>query len=245
MEREVLEKLDFVIKTVGSLPLRRGVLERMDVASVIDKSCPLAAQAELSCGRVTELLVANRLQAPKPFYKVEHWARQAGVEEVWGSAPELLNDDRLGRMAESLGQHAPVLKGDLALHIAEAFQVGLEQIHWALTIIYVEGADEAEQEDTSPSAERMKIAYAKEGNERAKKAIKVGLNVTNDGHGPIPIYYEPLDGNASGYQVTLANIAHLKQQLKLIGSFESTIAAVRVQRLLPIPWLMDLIPLRP
>src|SRR5919204_281525 len=138
MEVDELAKLDFVIKTVGSLPLLRDFVARMGFADLIDTHCPLAAQAELSCGTVAELLVANRLQAPKPLYKVEHWAREVGVEDVFGIPPELLNDDRLGRMVELLGQQ-----------------------------------------------------------------------------GPMPIYYEPLDGNASGYQVTLANITHLKQQLQL------------------------------
>jgi transposase len=215
MEVAELQNLDFVIKTVGSLPLLRGLFERMGFAHIIDTRCPLAAQAELSCGTVTNILVANRLQAPKPLYKVEKWAREAGVEEVFGIPAELLNDDRLGRVAEILGQHAPVLKGEIALHIAKVFQIGMEQVHWDLTTIYFEGAYEEDQDKAATPAAGIPIRYAKEGNERAKKAIKVGLNVANDGQGPIPIYYEPLDGNASGYQVTLANITHLKQQLKL------------------------------
>ena len=215
MDMEELEKLDFVIKTVGSLPLLRDFVVQMDFARIIDQHCPLAPQAELSCGAVAELLVVNRLQAPKPLYKVEHWARQAGVAEVFGIPPELLNDDRLGRVAEMLGPQAPVLKGEISLHLAKAFHLGLEQIHWDLTTIYLEGAYEEDPDNAALPGEGMQVKYAREGQERAKKAIKVGLNVANDGHGPIPIYYEPLDGNASGYQVTLANIVHLKEQLKL------------------------------
>jgi hypothetical protein len=41
------------------------------------------------------------------------------------------------------------------------------------------------------------------------------LNVANDGHGPIPIDSEPLDGNASGDQVTLADLVQRKAQRKL------------------------------
>jgi transposase len=215
VEVEELQKLDFVIKTVGSLPLLRDLLARMGFADIIDAHCPLAAQAALSCGTVAALLVANRLQSPKPLYKVEHWAREVGVQDVFRLPPELLNDDRLGRMVELLGQRAPVLKGEIALHIAQTFQIGLEQIHWDLTTVYLKGAYE-EEEDVAPTErEGVHIKYAREGQERAKKAIKVGLNVANDGRGPLPIYYEPLDGNASGYQVTLANITHLKQQLRL------------------------------
>jgi Domain of unknown function (DUF4277) len=215
MEREELDKLDFVIKTVGSLPLLRAFVARMDLGEIIDRHCPLAAQAELSCGQVAELLVANRLRAPKPLYKVAQWASDAGVEEVFGMPAERLNDDRLGRVVEILGQHAVVLKGEMALHIAQEFRIGLEQIHWDLTTISLEGAYEEEPDNAAPPGEGVQIKYAKAGQEHAKKAIKVGLNVANEGQGPLPIYDEPLDGNASGYQVTLAHITHLKEQLKL------------------------------
>jgi transposase len=215
MDMEELAKLDLVIKTVGSLPLLHDFVARMDFARIIDEHCPLAPQAELSCGVVAALLVVNRLQAPKPLYKVEQWAREVGVEEVWGIPAELLNDDRLGRVAEILGQQAPMLKGEMSLQLAKEFHIGLKQLHWDLTTIYLEGAYEADPDNAAVPGEGLRIKYAREGHERAKKAIKVGLNVANDGEGPVPIYYEPLDGNASGYQVTLRNITHLKEQLKL------------------------------
>jgi hypothetical protein len=139
MEVEKLQRLDFVIKMVGSLPLLCDFVAQLGFAGIIDKYRPLAAQAELSCGRVTELLVANRLQLPKPLYKVEHWAREAGVEDVLGVPAELLNDDQLGRVAEILGQHAVVLKGEIALHLATKFRISLEQIHWDLATIYWKG----------------------------------------------------------------------------------------------------------
>src|SRR5262249_12555069 len=122
MEVDELQNLDFVIKSVGSLPLLRDFLARIGFAGIIDKHCPLAAHAELSCGTVTALLVANRLRAPKPWYKVAQWAKEAGVEEVFGIPAELLNDDRRGRVAEILGQHAVVLKGEIALHMAKSFR---------------------------------------------------------------------------------------------------------------------------
>jgi hypothetical protein len=187
MEREELDKLDFVIKTVGSLPLRRDFVARMGFADLLDMPCPLAAQAELSCGTVADLLVANRLQAPKPLHTGERWAKEAGVEEVFGMSSELLNADRLGRVVEILGPHAPVLKGEIALPLAKRFQLGLEQIHWDLTTIALEGADEEEPDNAATPGEGIQITSAKEGHERAKQASKVGLHGANDGQGPIPI----------------------------------------------------------
>jgi hypothetical protein len=142
MERAELDKLALVIRTVGSLPLLRDFLARMDLGEISARHCPLAAQAERSCGQVAELLVANRLRAPKPLDQVAQWASAVGGEEVFGRPAERLNDDRLGRVVESLGQHAVVLKGVRALPMAQEFRLGLEQIHWDLPTIALEGADE-------------------------------------------------------------------------------------------------------
>jgi Domain of unknown function (DUF4277) len=222
MEREELDKLDFVIKTVGSLPLLRDFLARMDLGEMIDRHCPLAAQAELSCGQVAELLVANRLRAPKPLSKVAQWASDAGVEAVFGMPAERRNDDRLGRVVEILGQPAVVLTGEMALHSAQECRLGVEQLHWDLTTSSWEGAYEAAPDTVATPGEGGQSKDAQEGQAHAKKAIKVGLTVANDGQGPLPISDEPLDGNASGSQVTLANITHLKEQRKRDRSIRIT-----------------------
>jgi Domain of unknown function (DUF4277) len=67
MAREERDNLDFVIKTVGRRPLLRHFVARRDLGEIIARHGPLAAQAELSCGQVAELLVANRLRAPTPW----------------------------------------------------------------------------------------------------------------------------------------------------------------------------------
>lgn len=140
METEEREKWDLVIKTVGSLPLLRDVRAQMDCARLIDTQCPRATQADLSCGTVADLLVANRLQAPNPLDTGAQWAKAAGGGEVVGIPADLLHEDRLGRVAERLGQQAPGLKGESARHMAQAFHLGVEQMHWDLPSISVEGA---------------------------------------------------------------------------------------------------------
>jgi hypothetical protein len=133
MEREALDKVAWMIQTVGSLPVWRAVLARMDVGEISDRHCPLAAHAERSWGQVAERLVANRLRAPTPLSKVAQWASEAGVEDVFGMPAERLNDDRLGRVVESLGQQAVVLNGELARPSAQEVRLGLEPRPGALT----------------------------------------------------------------------------------------------------------------
>lgn len=59
----------------------------------------------LTHGQVIDVLVANRPTAPAPLWRVDVWAREWAVEEVFGIEPELLNDGRLGRALDAIAPH--------------------------------------------------------------------------------------------------------------------------------------------
>lgn len=94
-----------VEKRLGALPAAAGLLRRLDVAGTVDRLCPGRDIAHLTHGQVIEALVANRLTAPSPLWRVVRWARAWAVEEVFGIEPELLNDDRLGRTLDPIAPH--------------------------------------------------------------------------------------------------------------------------------------------
>lgn len=198
-------------KLVGCLPLLRDFIAKIGFSDVIDKTCPADQQSYLSYGDVTKILVANRLSAPKPLYKIEEWAEKSGVEAVFGIPVSYLNDDRCGRTLEVLGENSPILKGAISLDIARRFNIGLQHIHWDLTTVHFEG--DYENQD----AEAIQIVYTKDhpNDSSAKKSVKVGLDMANDGKGPVPIFYEALDGNASGFIETIRNMENLKKHMKL------------------------------
>jgi transposase len=205
------EKIYAYAKMVGCLPLLRDFIAKIGFSDVIDKTCPADQQSYLSYGDVTKILVANRLSAPKPLYKIEEWAEKSGVEAVFGIPSSYLNDDRCGRTLEVLGENSFTLKGAISLDIARRFNIGLEHIHWDLTTVHFEG--DYENQDS----EAIQIVYTKEhtNDHRLKKSIKVGLDVANDGKGPVPIFYEALSGNASGFVETIHNMENLKKHMKL------------------------------
>ena len=210
-------RLDVVVKTGGRLPLLRDCLARRGLADMIEARCPWAAQAERSGGTVAERLVANRWQAPTPVSKVEKWAQAVGGAEGLRIPAALRTEARLGRVVEPLGRHAPVLKGEMAWHLAKAFHLGVEHLPWDLTTLALEGADEEQQAKAATAVAGRQSTYAKAGQARAKTASKVGLHGAHDGEGPIPLYDEPWAGKASGDQVTLGTITPLKQQLTREG----------------------------
>ena len=95
----------------GALSLVVPVLERLDVAGIVDPACPMRAGAHLTHGEVIAALVANRLTAPTPLYDVAGWATSYSTNEWLGTPGSLLNDDRLAAIA-SFGVGAARLHRD-------------------------------------------------------------------------------------------------------------------------------------
>ncbi|MGW0920530.1 DUF4277 domain-containing protein [Streptomyces sp. NPDC002755] len=63
-----------VTKRLGALPVAAEVLRRLDVVGIVDGLRPPDSRADLTHGQVIEVLVANRLAAPAPLFRVGGWA---------------------------------------------------------------------------------------------------------------------------------------------------------------------------
>jgi len=204
------DKVEFFTRIIGSVALAKPIVSRMGFAKIIDSLVVCDPQQKVSHGQVVEVLIANRLTSPSPLYKVEEWAEDIGSEKLYGIAPDELNDDRLGRKLDALASEIMVLKGSIAKDISRRFQIGIEYIHWDLTSFHFTGAYDNQTE------EHIKINYTKSRpSDSAFKAVKIGLDVANDGKGPVPIFYEPLDGNANCFEATIKNMENLKEHLKV------------------------------
>lgn len=203
------KKVKFFTKVIGSVALAKPVVSRMAFAKIIDTLVPCDPQQKVSHGQVVEVLVANRLTSPTPLYGVEEWAEDIETEKLYGIRAEELNDDRLGRTLDRLAPNIMVLKGAIARDISRRFEIGIEHIHWDLTSFHFTGAYENQTE------QYIKISYTKtRPSDSAFKAVKIGLNVASDGKGPVPVFYESLDGNADVFEAVLKNMDHLKEHLK-------------------------------
>lgn len=204
------DKIKYFPKSIGSLALLKPMLERMKIAEIIDSISPADEQQKLSHGKTMEILVCNRLLSPSPLYMVEKWAENAGIKEVYGIDPSLLNDDRIGGTLDAVNGSRGNIKTGIAMHVSKSFQVPLKQIHWDLTSFHFTGEYENQEKD------HIQIVYTKNHpNEDAKKSVKIGLDVAKDEYGQVPIYYEDLDGNAQGIATTIRNMENLREQLKL------------------------------
>ncbi len=93
----------FETRTVGGLPVVQAFLEELGFAKIIDQLVPW--EGDVPLGILVEILMCNRLLAPKPLFRVAEWAEEACVTDYYGVTAEQLNDDRLGRALERLNKH--------------------------------------------------------------------------------------------------------------------------------------------
>jgi hypothetical protein len=103
-----------VEKLLGALPVVAEFCRRLDVAGIVDRACPMRAEvARVTHGQVIEALVANRLTSPRPLLRVEDWAAEWAVAEVFGVAADALNDDRIGRALDAIAPRLDQIIGSV------------------------------------------------------------------------------------------------------------------------------------
>src|SRR5215467_9580015 len=111
-------------RNFGALAVIWPLLERMQLAPIINRHLPADPQAEFDHGTVLSLLVADIL---------------------WNMPLEKINDDRLGRSLDALFDQRHSILASLALHVAREFDVSLREVHYDPTHILLHGAYEASQ----------------------------------------------------------------------------------------------------
>ena len=92
---------DQEVVNLGPLALLHPLLERLQVADIIDRHLPPDPQLEFSHGQVLSLLLAARLASPTALVNIPAWAEKTGADILWNIPAAKLNDDRLGRALDA------------------------------------------------------------------------------------------------------------------------------------------------
>jgi hypothetical protein len=127
---------------LGALAVVFPLLERMNVAQIIDQHLPADPRAEFGFGTVLSLLIAARLHRATALSNVAEWAGDSGADMLWQIPVEKLNDDRLGRSLDAFFRQRHSILAHLALHVSKEFKVPLAELHYDPTHILFEGAYE-------------------------------------------------------------------------------------------------------
>ncbi|MHB8296565.1 MAG: IS1634 family transposase [Acidimicrobiales bacterium] len=187
--REVRYGEPSVEKALGALPVIAAFCRRLDIAGIVDHSCPVRDIAYATHGQVIEALVANRLTSPTPLVHVEDWARAWAVDEVFSLSPDVLNDDRIGRALDALAPETDQVVGSIGAKAISHFGVDVARIHWDMTSISLYGAYASRVEGHI----EPRFGHPKDRRPDLLQ-VQAGLAVSADGG--IPIWHSAYDGGA-------------------------------------------------
>jgi transposase len=171
---------------VGAMPLVAPLLERLDVAGVVDRASPMRGRAHLTHGEVIAALVANRLTAPRPLYDVAGWANAYAINDWLGTPGALLNDDRLGRALDAVAGRIDEIASAVALAAIGTFGIDAARLHWDFTSVAFCGAYGG-QDESSP-----RIGFGHSSDRQAhRRQLKVAHATTASG---IALFGRVVDG---------------------------------------------------
>ena len=185
-----LHEVEFETRTIGPLVLTTPVLRRLDFREIVNRHCPIAAQAELDHGLVAELVTQSRLSDPTALYDLPGWAERFAIAALY---PEIertgqVNDDRAGRMLDGLYPQRAVIWGDLIANAARRYALDLHRLH-ADTMAMTFAGLFAEQPAVE-GAPRLEPGY----NPAGEWVQQLKLFALAAGDGGLPVWFDVLHG---------------------------------------------------
>jgi hypothetical protein len=208
---------EFAVRNVGPLVLANPLLEQMRIKQIVNQHCPPDVRLEVPVGDVIHALVANRLCSPQPLMHVAAWAHASGAELLLGIPAGSLNDDRLGRALDAVFAKRWNILAEVALHVSWRFQVDLWKVHYDTTSFHFTGAYDHQSTDPALVAEIAPFRIERgrhAGPGQDIKEAQLGVDLANDGKGPLPFFYHTADGSANDHIATAKNLQHLLKYVK-------------------------------
>jgi transposase len=195
---------------LGALVLVKPMLDILRFAEIVNQTCPIAEQGDLSHGQVAEVLVCNRFTSPTPFYRVQEWAADCCLDMVLDVALQKLYDNRLGRALDAMHPHLSTLKGRVALQAIKVFDLDLAELHHDATDVTFYGA----YEPTPQKGEGLRIVRSRPTGIRPElKRLRLALFTLGDGG--IPLWPCVVDGDAHAATFTIPHLEEMRQQLEV------------------------------
>lgn len=190
----------------GSIPLLLPIIEKLDIAGVVDNICPMerSNSSGISHGEVIEMLIYNRLMAQTPLYRVREWAQFYAIETIFGIKPEKLNDDRIARALDAVAGNVEEIQSALSLGMMDAYKISPESVHYDITSLSFEGEYQ--------ESELVKFGYSRDKRPDLKQ-VNLSLDVTKDGG--IPIWFTILAGNTVDVKTVTDNMNRLREKVKM------------------------------
>jgi transposase len=232
------------VVNAGPLALLVPLLERLDVAGIIDRHLPPDPQLEFSPGQVLSLLLAARLSNPTALVNVGTWAEKSGADILWNIPADKLNDDRLGRALDAFFTQRHSILASVAEQALRTAGVTYQRLHFDPTHLSFEGAYDSSQPrppelplPPATSSADFPPAHLTYGHGADNvKLVQVGVSAVVDDYGALPVLAHLLDGNCNGHPAIEHQFQLLQNYLPptpdlLMVSDRGTFSAAHVARL--------------
>jgi len=204
------------VVNLGELALLRPLLDKLNVAAIIDRHLP--CNADISHGAALAVLLAARLHTPTALVNVAQWAREHGVEYFWNAPADKLNDDRLARALDAFFEKRHAILTDITHEVLRVTQLSLQRCHFDTTHLVLYGTYDSSAPRPPHSLEsllddiRMSPAHVTRGYLTRYKMLQFGLTSVVDDFGPVPVGCHLFDGNRNGH-------TGIKEQYHLLRNF--------------------------
>jgi transposase len=196
-----------LVRHLGALPLLVPIVERLKLREVVNQRChPRASMnADLDLGHVAEVVVFNRLLAPRPLVHVEAWVAGTVLPDLLGLDAAQCNDDRLARTLDALVPHLDGLWQDLIVGAVQAFDLDLSRLGYDLTSISFCGDYD--------EADLITFGYSRD-HRPDRKQIELATTLTLDGG--VPLDYRVLAGNTADRTTPVENLHRVQRLLAVL-----------------------------
>ncbi len=207
------------VEHLNHLGIVAEVCREIGLAAILDRHAPQCRQ-QVSVGTATVALMLNGLGfSNRQLYLVPQFFADKPLEMLLGAGitADDLNDDCFGRTLDWLYDHnVTTLFAEIAVRARQIFGVKVERTHGDTTSFSVHGAydnapvGEEDDENGEPALIGVTYGYSRDHREDLKQWM---MGIVTSGEG-IPLFMQPLNGNASDKKSLLKMITTLVQQMK-------------------------------
>ena len=196
--------------TIGHLGIVAGMFDTLEIGQYIDEVIPKTRHHHITHGTAVKALSLNglgynegRLTMMPDFFEDIATERLLGK----GIKPEHLNEYVFGETLDTIAEYGPTrLFTGLVLRMMERLPMGVQRLHHDTTSISVTG-------DYDPEFKTRLIeivrGHSKDHRDDLKQFV-ISLVTNQDG---IPVFMEPLSGNASDKKILLNSVQAVRTNL--------------------------------
>lgn len=177
---------------LGALPVLYALLEVLQVREIINRHCP--TQAEVDHGTVAIVLILNRLNAPRPLYRVAAWLAQTVLVYSLDVEAAKFNDDRLARTLDALSEHAQAIWQAVVHQAYVKAEIDLSVIFYDLSAFITHGeykdsdyVDFGFAHNTPMNKRKFKVGLALHALRATPQQTAICPSITDHGLGARPI----------------------------------------------------------